>query len=249
MIQVTKEMQHYKGESDWLTTYHHFSFADYYDPKNVNFGPLRVFNDDTIQPGTGFDLHQHQDMEIVTYVIDGTLEHKDSLGNHGIIEPGEIQRMSAGTGVLHSEFNHSNENPLRLLQMWLFSDTRGLQPSWEQKRYTKDERKNKLLPVISPKNSNQKDKLAISQDATFYISNLETGQVQTYNLQKDRMAYFFVIEGKITLNDKVLYTRDAAQIENEEVLKLQAQRDTELILIDLPVQYKKNSELVKVAQK
>lgn len=249
MIQVTKEMQHYKGESDWLTTYHHFSFADYYDPKNVNFGPLRVFNDDTIQPGTGFDLHQHQDMEIVTYVIDGTLEHKDSLGNHGIIEPGEIQRMSAGTGVLHSEFNHSNENPLRLLQIWLFSDTRGLQPSWEQKRYTKDERKNKLLSVISPKNSNQKDRLAISQDATFYISNLETGHVQTYNLQKGRIAYFFVIEGKITLNDKVLYTRDAAQIENEEVLNLQAQRDTELILIDLPVQYKKNSELVKVAQK
>lgn len=242
-------MQHYKGESDWLTTYHHFSFADYYDPKNVNFGPLRVFNDDTIQPATGFDLHQHQDMEIVTYVIDGTLEHKDSLGNHGIIEPGEIQRMSAGTGVLHSEFNHSNENPLRLLQIWLFSDTRGLQPSWEQKRYTKDERKNKLLPVISPKNSNRKDRLAINQDATFYISNLETEQAQTYNLQKGRMAYFFVIEGKVMLNDKVLYTRDAAQIENEQILKLQAQRDTELILIDLPVQYKKNSELVKVAQK
>ncbi|HKU32953.1 MAG TPA: hypothetical protein VJR22_03805, partial [Candidatus Nitrosotalea sp.] len=112
-----------------------------------------------------------------------------------------------------------------------------------------DERKNKLLPVISPKNSNQKDRLAINQDATFYISNLETGQAQTYNLQKGRMAYFFVIEGKVMLNDKVLYTRDAAQIENEQILKLQAQRDTELILIDLPVQYKKNSELVKVAQK
>jgi len=249
MIRVTKEMQHYKGESDWLTTYHHFSFADYYDPNNVNFGPLRVFNDDIIKPGAGFDLHQHQDMEIVTYVIDGTLEHKDSLGNHGIIEPGEIQRMSAGTGVLHSEFNHSSEKPLRLLQIWLFSDTRGLQPSWEQKRYTKDERKNKLLPVISPKNSNQKDRLEISQDATFYISNLETGNVQTYNLLKDRMAYFFVIEGKVALNDKVLYTRDAVQIENEEVLKLQAQGDTEIILIDLPIQYKKNSELVKAVQK
>jgi redox-sensitive bicupin YhaK (pirin superfamily) len=105
MIQITKEMQHYKGEHDWLTTYHHFSFAEYYDPNNTNFGPLRVFNDDTMKPGTGFDFHRHQDMEIVTYVIDGTLEHKDSLGNHGIIQPGEIQRMSAGTGVLHSEFN------------------------------------------------------------------------------------------------------------------------------------------------
>jgi quercetin 2,3-dioxygenase len=241
MIRVIKEQEQYKGENEWLTTYHHFSFAEYYDPSKVNFGPLRVFNDDVIQPGTGFDFHQHQDMEIVTYVIDGTLEHKDSLGNHGIIPPGEIQRMSAGTGVLHSEFNHSNEKPLRLLQIWLFSDTRGLKPSWEQKKYAKDDRKNKLLPVISPKNSNQKERLEIRQDATFYISNLETGKDLSYIQKSDRITYLFVIEGKIALNDKVLYTRDIAQIENEEILKIQAQRDTELILIDLPIKYMKNS--------
>jgi redox-sensitive bicupin YhaK (pirin superfamily) len=188
-------------------------------------------------------------MEIVTYVIDGKLEHKDSLGNHDIIQPGEIQRMSAGTGVLHSEFNHSKEEPLRLLQIWLFSDTRGLQPSWEQKRYTKDDRKNKLLPVIGPKNSDQKDRLAISQDAAFYISNLETGTELGYPLQENRIAYLFVIDGKITLNSKELYTRDAAQIENEQSMKLKAQRDTELILIDLPIQYRKNSVLVEVLQK
>lgn len=249
MIQITKEQEQYKGESDWLTTYHHFSFAEYYDPSRVNFGPLRVFNDDIIKPGTGFDLHRHQDMEIVTYVIEGALEHKDSLGNHGIIQPGEIQRMSAGTGVLHSEFNHSDEKPLRLLQMWVFSDTKGLQPSWEQKRYTKDDRKNKLLPVIGPKNSNPKDRLAISQDATFYISNLDPDADLSYIPQKDRIAYLFVIEGKIALNGKVLYTRDAAQIENEEILKIKAQRDTDLILIDLPIQYRKNSVPVEVRQK
>ncbi len=226
-----------------------FSFADYYDPNNVNFGSLRVFNDDIIQPGTGFDFHQHQDMEIVTYVIDGTLEHKDSLGNQGIVQPGEIQRMSAGTGVLHSEFNHSNEKPLRLLQIWLFSDTGGLQPSWEQKKYTKDDRKNKLLPVISQKNSNQKDRLGISQDATFYISNLETGKDLSYIPQKDRITYLFVIEGKIALNDKALYTRDVAQIENEKILKIKAQKDTELILIDLPIKYMKNSVPVEIVQK
>lgn len=249
MIQIIKEQEQYKGETDWLTTYHHFSFAEYYDPSKVNFGPLRVFNDDVIQPGTGFDFHQHQDMEIVTYVIDGELEHKDSLGNHGIIQPGEIQRMSAGTGVLHSEFNHSNEKPLRLLQIWLFSDTRGLKPSWEQKRYTKDDRKNKLLPVISPKTSNHKDRLAISQNATFYISNLETGRDLSYIPKSDRITYLFVIEGKIALNGKVLYTRDIAQIENEEILKIQAQRDTELILIDLPIRYIKNSVPVEIVQK
>jgi len=249
MIQIIKEQEQYKGESDWLTTYHHFSFSEYYDPSKVNFGPLRVFNDDVIQPGTGFDFHQHQDMEIVTYVIDGELEHKDSLGNHGIIQPGEIQRMSAGKGVFHSEFNHSNEKPLRLLQIWLFSNTRGLKPSWEQKKYTKDDRKNKLLPVISPKNSYQKDVLAISQDATFYISNLEAGKDVEYVAQSDRMTYLFVIEGKIVLNGKVLNTRDSAQVENEEILKIQAQRDTELILIDLPIKYMKNSIPVEVAQK
>ena len=249
MIRIIKEQEQYKGENDWLTTHHHFSFAEYYDPNNINFGPLRVFNDDVIQPGTGFDFHKHQDMEIVTYVIDGELEHKDSLGNHGIIQPGEIQRMSAGTGVFHSEFNHSNEKPLRLLQIWLFSDTRGLKPSWEQKKYTKDDRKNKLLPVINPKTSNQKDRLAISQDATFYISNLETGKDLNYIPKSDRITYLFVIEGKIALNDKTLYTRGIAQMENEDILKIKAQIDTDLILIDLPVRYVKNSIPAEIIQK
>lgn len=249
MIQIIKEQEQYKGENDWLTTYHHFSFAEYHDPKKVSFGPLRVFNDDIIQPGTGFDLHQHQDMEIVTYVIKGTLEHKDSLGNHGIIQSGEIQRMSAGTGVFHSEFNHSKEKPLRLLQMWVFSDTRGLEPSWEQKRYTKDDRKNKLLPVVGPKNLNQKEMLIISQNVTFYVSNLEKSTILSYKPQNGRLTYLFVIEGKITLNEKVLSARDVAQIENEEILKIKAQKDTELILIDLPVQYIKNSVPVEITQK
>ncbi len=234
-------MQQYKGKTDWLETYHHFSFAEYQDPERVNFGPLRVFNDDTINPGTGFDFHRHENMEIVTYVIDGELEHKDSLGNQGIIKPGEIQRMSAGTGVLHSEFNHSDEKPLRLLQIWLFSDTRGLSPSWEQKGYTKEDRKNKMLAVISPKNSNQKDRLAINQDATFYISSLEAGREIDYTLRKDRLAYLFVIDGNVVLNDKMLHTRDIAEIDNEKDLKIKAKRDTELIVIDLPVQYMKNS--------
>jgi len=248
MIRITKQHEHYKGENGWLTTYHHFSFAEYFDPNKVNFGPLRVFNDDIIQPASGFDFHKHQDMEIVTYVIEGELEHKDNLGNHGIIQPGEIQRMSAGTGVFHSEFNHSKERPLRLLQMWVFSDTKGLRPSWEQKRYSKDDRKNKLLPVIGPKGSNQKDRLVISQDATFYISSLEKDSDLSYKVGNGRLAYLFVIQGRISLNGKALNIRDTAQIENEN-MSIKAKDETEIILIDLPVTFKKNSALEKVLQR
>ncbi|MEO9307906.1 putative Quercetin 2,3-dioxygenase [Nitrosotalea sinensis] len=241
MIKITKENQHYKGESEWLETYHHFSFAEYFDPSKVNFGPLRVFNDDVIKPGTGFDFHQHQDMEIVTYVIDGTLEHKDSLGNHGLIQPGEIQRMSAGTGVFHSEFNHSDTKPLRLLQMWVFSDTKGLKPSWEQKQYSKDDRTNNLLQVIGQKDASKQDSLGIHQDASFYVSNLRTGSEIQHNIIKGRIAYLFVIEGKVSVNGKTLDTRDAAKIQDESKISIQGQKESEIILIDLPVQFKKNS--------
>jgi len=141
MITITKSSEHYRNKTDWLDTTHHFSFANYFDANKMNFGPLRVFNDDITQPGTGFDLHQHHDMEIVTYVIEGELEHKDNKGNHGVVHPGEVQRMSAGSGIMHSEYNHSKEKPLRLLQMWVFASKKNLEPSWEQKRYAKEERK------------------------------------------------------------------------------------------------------------
>jgi|SRR5579883_2194593 len=241
MIKITKENQHYKGESEWLETYHHFSFAEYFDPSKVSFGPLRVFNDDVIKPGTGFDFHQHKDMEIVTYIIDGTLEHKDSLGNHGLIQPGEIQRMSAGTGVFHSEFNHSDTKPLRLLQMWVFSDTRGLKPSWEQKQYSKDDGTNKLLQVIGQKDASKQDRLGIHQDASFYVSHLRPGFEIQHNIIKGRIAYLFVIEGKVSVNGKTLDTRDAAEIQDESKISIQGQKESEIILIDLPVQFKKNS--------
>lgn len=244
MIKLTREMEQFKGEHGWLTTYHHFSFAEYFDPERMSFGPLRVFNDDTIQPGTGFDLHEHKDMEIVTYVIEGTLEHKDSLGNHGIIQSGEIQRMSAGTGVYHSEFNHSKEEPLRLLQIWIFSDTRGLQPSWEQKKYTEEERRDKMLQVIGKKDAGQSGSLGINQDAAFYISSLSPGATVSHLIDSGRIGYLFVISGKISANGITLHTRDAAMAEGEPSLEITADRDSEIILIDLPVQYMKNSIMV-----
>ncbi len=241
MIKTIKANEHYKNEMDWLTTYHHFSFADYFNPNKMNFGPLRVFNDDTIQPGTGFDFHFHRDMEIITYLIDGELEHKDNQGNQGVIYPGEVQRMSAGSGIMHSEYNHSSERPLRLLQMWIFANKKGLKPSWEQKKFSKEQRINNLVPIVTPENAALNNALQIHQDAIFYLSSLTTGGQVEHNLNNGRKAYLFVIDGEIKLNDNVMKTRDAAMIEKENLLTVKAEQPSEIILIDLPEIYSINS--------
>jgi redox-sensitive bicupin YhaK (pirin superfamily) len=241
MIKIIRSGEHYHNEEDWLSTYWHFSFAHYRDPNKMNFGPLRVFNDDIIQPGTGFDFHPHRDMEIVTYVIDGELEHRDNQGNQGVIRPGEIQRMTAGSGILHSEYNHSKERPLRLLQIWLFANRHGLEPSWEQRRFDKEARSGKLLPVIVPENASDGQALHIHQDATIYVSSLAPGNRVEHRLAEGRKAYVFVIEGRVKLNDNLMETRDAARVENETDIAIQADRPTELILLDLPEKYAINN--------
>ena len=237
MIQIIKSNEHHKSEMDWLSTYYHFSFADYFDPQKMNYGPLRVFNDDTIQPATGFDFHPHNDMEIITYVIDGELEHQDSHGNQGTIRPGEIQVMTAGSGILHSERNHSNEKPLHLLQMWVVPDKKGLEPSWQQKEFSKEQRLDKLLQVVSPLDSNKNDALTIHQNASFYVSNLTQGVEILHELQPGRKAYVFVISGQIKINDILMQTRDAAKIDEESKLSIKSEKQTELLLIDLPEKY------------
>ena len=156
MIQTIRSKDRYHLESDWLDTYWHFSFDSYHDPANMNFGPLRVFNDDTFGPAGGFPLHSHREMEIVTYIIDGALEHHDDLGNTGVIRPGEIQRMSAGTGVRHSEYNHSKKDPVHLVQLWITPAVQHLQPSWEQKSFSLADRSGKLLPIAVPAGKNGK---------------------------------------------------------------------------------------------
>ncbi|HEX2013952.1 MAG TPA: pirin family protein [Nitrososphaera sp.] len=237
MIKIIRSNEHYHNEQDWLSTNWHFSFDHYHDPQNMNFGPLRVFNDDIIKPGTGFGYHPHRDMEIITYVIDGQLEHRDNQGNQGVIQPGEIQRMTAGSGILHSEYNHSKEKPLRLLQMWIFANKRDLKPSWEQRQFAKRERMNRLLPVIVPENATNGQALHIHQDASIYISSLSEGGNVEHELAPGRKAYLFVIDGKVLLNGSTLETRDVARIEKEETLSLQAEKPTELILLDLPEKY------------
>jgi hypothetical protein len=241
MIKIIKANEHFKNEDDWLTTYHHFSFADYHNPNKMNFGPLRVFNDDAIQPGTGFDFHFHRDMEIITYVIEGELEHKDNQGNHGVIYPGEVQRMTAGSGIMHSEFNHSKEKPLRLLQMWVFANKKELTPSWEQKKFTIEERTNRLLPIVVAENAKDGNALRIHQEASFYLSTLTPGSMMEHKLSTGQKSYLFVIDGKIQLNSNLMQTRDAAMIEKENNLTIKAEMATELILIDLPEKYAVNN--------
>lgn len=238
-MRILGKDQHFTQEREWLKTTHHFSFGEYYDPNRMGFGPLRVFNDDTILPASGFDFHQHKDMEIVTYVIDGTLEHKDNFGNRGIVQPGEIQTMSAGTGVFHSEYNHSDTESLRLLQMWIFADTKNLKPSWGQQKFTKDERKNRLLPVITPDGKGKS--LSIHQDVSFFVSRIESSNNVKHHLGKGRQAYLYVIKGGITANGESLQEGDSAEISDPE-LRIAASDDSEIILIDLPAVYSKNSE-------
>lgn len=240
VINIIKSSSHYHHEEDWLSTFWHFSFAHYQNPHKMNFGPLRVFNEDTIKPGTGFGFHPHRDMEIVTYVIDGELEHKDDRGNHGLIQPGEVQRMTAGSGIMHSEYNHSKEKPLRLLQIWLFANKRGLEPSWEQRKFDKKDRADKLLPVIVPEGTNNGHALHIHQDAAIYVSSLSAGSKVDHGLAGDRKAYVFVIEGQIGLNNISMSTRDAAMVEKESAMSIRADRPTELILLDLPEKYAVN---------
>jgi len=242
MIKIIRSNEHYHNEEDWLSTNWHFSFDHYHDPQNMNFGPLRVFNDDTIQPAKGFGFHPHRDMEIVTYVIDGELEHKDNQGNHGVIQPGEVQRMTAGSGIIHSEYNHSKETPLRLVQLWIFANKRGLEPSWEQRKFSKEERNGRLLPVIVPENADNGNALHIHQDASIYVSSLSRGSQVEHRLPAGRKAYLFVIDGEVQLNGgSVLKTRDVARIEKESELSIRAKGASELMLLDLPEKYAINN--------
>jgi redox-sensitive bicupin YhaK (pirin superfamily) len=241
VIRIVRHDEHFHHEEDWLSTYWHFSFDTYRDPDNMGFGPLRVFNDDVIEAGKGFGFHPHRDMEIVTYVIDGELEHRDDKGGHGIIHAGEVQRMTAGSGIVHSERNHSSEKPLRLLQMWIFASRRGLEPSWEQQKFTAQERKDKLLPIVVAEGRNSGSAVHIHQDASMYVSSLGAGRQVEHALPKGRKAYLFVIDGGITVNGQKMQKQDAARIEGESGLTIKADRDSELILVDLPKEFDVNN--------
>jgi len=237
VIQIIKSADRYHADHGWLSTWHHFSFNDYFDPNNVQFGALRVFNEDIVQPASGFPPHPHRDMEIVTYVLDGELEHQDNQGNRGHILPGEVQVMSAGTGIVHAERNPSRETPLHLLQIWLVPRARGLKPRWEQQRFESAARRNALLPVVTPAGAPAASlsRLQIDQDATFFVSTLDEGKSLAHMSAGGRRAYLFAISGALEVNETLIETGDQARIIDEPTLTLTARKGvTELILLDLP---------------
>jgi redox-sensitive bicupin YhaK (pirin superfamily) len=235
VIKVYKAESRYSNDHGWLKTHFSFSFADYYDPDNMGFGPLRVFNDDMIKPGTGFGAHPHREMEIVSIVLKGALQHQDSMGNTEIIRPGEIQRMTAGTGIVHSEVNPSDTEETHFLQLWFEPDQRGLPPSYEQKAYNRAAMKNNLLPVVSNRTYPDANVAFIHQDMTIYLADLEAGRELSFRQAPVRRIYLFVIEGELTLNGKTtLQRRDAARITNLTDLAMGTESGAHFMLIDLP---------------
>jgi quercetin 2,3-dioxygenase len=231
-MRIIRAKDRFHLESDWLSAYWLFSFDRYYDPNNVTFGPLRVFNHDTVAGGGGFPTHSHREMEIVTYLLEGALRHKDSTGGAGLIRAGEVQRMTAGTGVAHSEFNPSEEEPAKLLQMWVLPERAGLTPSYEQRQFTLEQRAGALLPIASGQGA--PGAVKIHQDATFYVSRLRPGDRVAHELKPGRRAFFYVIEGEVTLNEERLSEGDQARVTDVAELDIVGARESEVILIDLP---------------
>jgi redox-sensitive bicupin YhaK (pirin superfamily) len=231
-MRIIRAKDRFHLESDWLSAYWLFSFDRYYDPSNVTFGPLRVFNHDTVKGGAGFPTHPHREMEIVTYVLDGVLKHKDSTGGAGLIRAGEVQRMTAGTGVAHSEFNPSETETVRLLQMWVLPERAGLTPSYEQKRFTIEQREGALLPIASGQDS--PGAVKVNQDVTFYVSRLLAGDLVAHELKPGRRAFFYVIDGEVTLNGEELGAGDQARVTDVTKLEIAGKSESEIILIDLP---------------
>ncbi|HEX4056389.1 MAG TPA: pirin family protein [Tepidisphaeraceae bacterium] len=232
MIGTIPSSERHHGQHGWLDTHWHFSFGDYHDPKNMNWGALRVFNDDIIQGGGGFDFHPHRDMEIVTIVYKGELRHEDNLGNAGVIHPSEVQVMSAGQGIVHAEHNNSPTAAAHLLQIWIIPRHRGNAPRWEQKQFDPKARVGTLLPVVS--GGDIPETLQIDQNAAIYLSTLPAGKQVEHTLAPGRKAYLFVVDGKIDLNGKPLVAGDQARIDHETSLKVVAKNQAELILLDLP---------------
>jgi redox-sensitive bicupin YhaK (pirin superfamily) len=225
-----------RGHADhgWLKTWHSFSFASYYNPDRMHFGALRVLNDDIIEAGMGFGTHPHDNMEIITIVLDGELEHRDSMGNGSVIRPGEVQVMSAGTGIQHSEFNHSKENEASLLQIWVFPDKKNVKPRYGQAKFQQDEMNGKWRTVVSPDGVDLS--LWIHQQAWFSLGNFNEGSSVGYQLKKtDNLVYLFVISGEVEVGPETLNRRDAIcfeQIDGE--IKLKINKESKLLLMEIP---------------
>jgi redox-sensitive bicupin YhaK (pirin superfamily) len=232
MLTVRKAHERGHANHGWLDTWHTFSFADYYNPREMGFGPLRVINDDKVQPGMGFGTHGHRDMEIITYVLEGALEHKDSMGNGSIIRPGNVQRMSAGTGVQHSEFNPSRDELVHLLQIWIEPSVRGVKPSYEEKQFGVQDKNGKLRLIASP--DGRDGSVTIHQDALVYAGIFDAGDSVRQPLGKGRRAYVHVARGAVSINGEQLKAGDGAKLSGAAEVTLSDGKGGEVLLFDLP---------------
>ncbi|NEO17695.1 MAG: pirin family protein [Moorea sp. SIO4G2] len=231
IIKIRKSSERGHAHYGWLDSYHTFSFANYYDPAHMGFGKLRVINQDRIEGGTGFGIHSHRDMEIISYVLEGALEHKDTLGNTTVIRPGEVQRMSAGKGIAHSEYNYSGTDIAHFLQIWILPNQTGLTPSYEQKFFAPDEKQNQLKLVASQ--DGRDGSVSIHQDVNVYGTNLDAGASVMYQANQDRHIWVQVARGQVKLDNYLLQAGDGAAISQAESVMLVGQEQAEVLLFDL----------------
>jgi redox-sensitive bicupin YhaK (pirin superfamily) len=232
MLTIRKASERGHFDHGWLRTWHSFSFADYFDPEQMGWGPLRVINEDIVVPGTGFGMHGHRDMEIVTYLLSGALAHRDSLGNGTVIRPPDIQRMSAGSGVRHSEANPAADEPVHLLQIWIEPAVRGIAPEYEQRAFPEAGRRGRLQAIASP--DGRDGSLVIHQDAVLYAAVLEAGQALAHPLAPGRRAYAQAVRGGLAVNGVTLAAGDGARIWDEATVTLAGTGAAEVLLFDLP---------------
>jgi redox-sensitive bicupin YhaK (pirin superfamily) len=231
MLQVRHSDERGRAQFGWLDSRHTFSFGDYYDAKHMGFGPLRVINEDRVQPGRGFGTHSHRDMEIISYVLEGALEHKDSLGTGSVIRPGDVQRMSAGTGVQHSEFNHSTSELVHFLQIWIVPDQQGLPPAYAEKKIPDEEKEGRLRLVMS--GDGRDDSISIHQDVDLYAAVLKPGESVEHRFAPDRNGWIQIARGAVTVNGTALNAGDGAAIVNADRVSIRGASDAEILLFDM----------------
>lgn len=231
MITIRRANERGQTQWGWLDSRHSFSFGEYYDPENLGFRSLRVLNEDWVQPGRGFGTHPHRDMEIITYVLEGALEHSDSMGNGSIMRPGEVQRMTAGTGITHSEYNPSKSEPVHLLQIWLLPERRSLTPSYEQRNFQPAQKQGRL--VLAASRDGRQGSVTVHQDTDLFVTRLNAGQQVEHRLQPGRHAWVQVASGTVGVNDEKLFAGDGAAASSEVDLRLKAESTSEVLLFDL----------------
>ena len=232
MITLRRSDERGHADHGWLNSFHSFSFASYQDAEHMGFGPLRVINEDRVAPGQGFGTHGHRDMEIISYVLQGALEHKDSMGNGSVLRPGYVQRMSAGKGVMHSEFNSSQQDLVHFLQIWIEPNVMGIQPGYEETTFDDTAKRGKLCLIAS--NDGAAGSVKIHQDAKVYAALLNGNEEVQHKLSSGRKAYLHVVRGEVLMNDQALASGDAAKLSDEMTVELKQGKDAEILLFDLP---------------